>query len=180
MARPDDDLLSHLAVWVRKNRRFPAWGELEMEALSTPGFPSRTTFVDHFGGKKALAARLRKFFLDKGEDGSAALCAAVAESTNASEEPSSEAATHAELGFVYLMKSGRYYKLGRTNAVGRRERELAIQLPEKTNVIHSIKTDDPAGIEAYWHRRFSDRRKNGEWFKLTAFDVAAFKRRKFM
>ena len=47
------------------------------------------------------------------------------------------------------MKSGRYYKVGRSNAVGRRERELAIQLPEKANVVHSIKTDDPAGIESY-------------------------------
>jgi hypothetical protein len=53
------------------------------------------------------------------------------------------------LGYVYLMKSGRYYKVGRSNAVGRCERELAIQLPEKANVVHSIKTDDPAGIESY-------------------------------
>jgi hypothetical protein len=28
------------------------------------------------------------------------------------------------LGFVYLIKSGRFYKIGRSNAVGRREREL--------------------------------------------------------
>lgn len=78
------------------------------------------------------------------------------------------------------MKSGRFYKLGRTNHVGRRHWELGIQLPEKLNLIHSIATDDPVGIEKYWHERFADRRANGEWFELTKADIDAFKRRKFM
>jgi hypothetical protein len=41
------------------------------------------------------------------------------------------------------MKSGRFFKTGHTNAVGRRERELAIQLPQKVKVVHEIKTDAP-------------------------------------
>lgn len=79
-----------------------------------------------------------------------------------------------------MIKSGRHYKIGRSNAVGRRERELAIQLPEKTALVHSISTDDPVGIEQYWHKRFADRRGNGEWFNLSRDDVKAFRRRKFM
>lgn len=80
----------------------------------------------------------------------------------------------------YLLKSGKYYKIGRSNSPGRREYELAIQLPERVKTVHTIKTDDPAGIESYWHQRFSNRRKNGEWFELRREDVSAFRRRKFM
>jgi hypothetical protein len=83
-------------------------------------------------------------------------------------------------GFVYLLKSGRHYKLGRTNSVGRREYELAIQLPERAERVHAIKTDDPAGIEGYWHGRFAERRRNGEWFELSRADLRAFQRRKYM
>jgi hypothetical protein len=72
-------------------------------------------------------------------------------------------------GYVYLLRS-----------FDRRERELAILLPEQAERVHVIRTDDPVRIERYWHQRFADLRKNGEWFNLSANDVRAFKRRKFM
>jgi len=86
----------------------------------------------------------------------------------------------AEIGYVYLLKSGKYYKIGRSNAPGRREYEIAIQLPEPAVTLHVIKTDDPVGIEKYWHQRFASCRKNGEWFELSWENVSAFWRRKFM
>ena len=73
---------------------------------------------------------------------------------------------------------GAIYKLGRSNAVGRRMYELRIQLAERLELVHSFETDDPEGIERYWHDRFAAKRSNGEWFSLGPEDVAAFKRRR--
>jgi hypothetical protein len=82
------------------------------------------------------------------------------------------------VGYVYLVRHGtrNEYKIGRTNNPLRREGEIRTELPEQLTPIHKITTDDPAGIEQYWHARFQGKRKNGEWFALDAEDVKAFKR----
>jgi hypothetical protein len=178
-ARTAEDLLDNLAGLVRELGRFPVMGEIKLKARRDPTFPSHNTF-GRFGGKRALAAQLENFCRDRGENDLAELCAVAAKIDDAKDAEGVPESTAGELCYVYLMKAGRFYKIGRTNALGRRERELVIQLPEAAKVIHSIKTDDPGGIEEYWHRRFQDRRKNGEWFELTSQDIAAFRRRKFM
>jgi hypothetical protein len=87
-------------------------------------------------------------------------------------------------GFVYmgLLKLGREkrYKIGKTNLVARRTDQISVQLPEDLELVHAITTDDATGIEAYWHKRFAEKRTKGEWFNLSREDIAAFKRRKFM
>ena len=176
--RPDYDMLQRLAEFVRELGHYPVIAELKMKASADKTFPSPKTF-DRFGGKRGVAARLQAFALERGMDDVAALCGPVlaGDGEDVSAKATPEAAP---VGVVYLVKSGRFYKVGRSNAAGRRQYELAIQLPEKATLVHSIATDDPPGIEGYWHRRFTDRRRNGEWFELTTADVSAFRRRKFM
>ncbi len=101
-------------------------------------------------------------------------------SQSASKPRGAKQKTLAVRGYVYLAKSGIHFKIGKTNAVGRREYELRLQLPERVKTIHVIKTDDPAGIEAYWHKRFEAKRKQGEWFQLSKDDIDAFKSRESM
>jgi len=179
----EEHLLATLAILCKELGRFPTRSEIMLKRRSDKNFPAAKTF-ERLGSKAELAARLARFCTDRGgyED-VAGLCVALCrgvERDGSVAERASGRVSEEQFGYVYLLKSGRYYKVGRSNAVGRRERELAIQLPERARVVHSIKTDDPAGIESYWHRRFEGRRRNGEWFELTAEDLSAFKKRKFM
>jgi len=176
-AYDEDVLIAKLISLIRELGQFPVEGDLRMKGRNDPEFPSHTSFR-RLGSKNQRVlkgteyCRRRQGFQDVLN-----LCPNGVDRKQQSREK--DAGTE-EIGFVYLIKSGRYYKIGRSNSSGRREYELAIQLPEKANKVHEIRTDDPVGIEAYWHNRFESKRKNGEWFELAPLDIKAFRRRKFM
>jgi Meiotically up-regulated gene 113 len=178
-AYSEDMLIEKFIGLARELGRFPVASEVKMKARSDDGFPWHNTFA-RFGSKQQFATRILDYCKARaGYEDIIALCTPIA--TVAREKAAQDEIEPEEIiGFVYLMKSGRHYKIGRSNATGRREYELAIQMPEKLTTVHTIRTDDPAGIEDYWHRRFAEKRKNGEWFDLAGADVKAFKRRKFM
>lgn len=180
--RSEEDVLGRLAAFVREVGHVPTIAEIRLRARTDVGFPWHNTYA-RFGGKWALLERLQSFCSENGLADVASLCTEALSRLPAPEPVAdSDGAREGEgvVGHVYLLKAGRYYKIGRTNALGRRGRELAIELPEAATIIHTINTDDPSGIEKYWHGRFSGRRRNGEWFELTTKDVSAFRRRKYM
>lgn len=188
-AYDDTFLIEKMISFIRELRHCPVGGELRIKARSGKGFPNEKT-LGRFGSPKQFAARIIEYCRERGGYDDVIeicleRCAREDRPTQFARKPRADerevgSAQPGEIGFVYLLKSGAYYKIGKTNAAGRRERELAIQLPEKAATAHVIKTDDPTGIEAYWHRRFEAKRKHGEWFELDGADVKAFKRRNFM
>jgi hypothetical protein len=161
---------------IRELGRFPIEGDLVHKRIADRSFPNRDAF-NTLGGKRQRAARILGYCqTHEGYEDVVPFCQTVASSSTAElDEVMSEASS---VGYVYLLKHGvrREYKIGRTKNPLRREGEIGIELPERVQPVHVIKTDDPAGIESYWHSRFADKRKEGEWFALTAEDVRAFKR----
>ena len=160
----------------RELGRFPTQADLRVRAHADPTFPSLRTFDKRLGSKAEIVAKVGAYCSANPEFSEVLAWCVVKQEPP---EPGAKPDTSND-GFVYLIKAGRFHKIGKTNSVGMRERQLQIQLPEQARTVHAIKTDDPAGIEAYWHRRFDSKRKNGEWFELSAQDVSAFRRRKFM
>jgi Meiotically Up-regulated Gene 113 (MUG113) protein len=176
----DAYLLEQLAILIRDLGHFAVKMEMRLRKRSDGGFPNEKVY-ERFGTKSQLASRVIDHCRSKpGFEDVIGICQQV--STNPRESVESGSAVPEEFGFVYLLKSGRYYKIGRSNAAGRRERELDIQLPEKATNMHMIRTDDPVGIEKYWHNRFAIKRvrPGAEWFRLDSTDLTAFRRRKFM
>lgn len=177
--RSDEDMARHLAILIRRAGHFPSSAERKMAMRDLDDFPSETTFQSR-GGQRNLAmlvvAELRNFpeYADVVEIVDRYIAA----------HPLSKAATTpimppstADRGHVYLIKTPRGHRIGMTTrAVGSRLAEHENQQGE-AELLHRIVTDDPLGVERYWHQRFADKRSGtSDHFNLTASDVNAFKR----
>jgi len=171
-----DLVLDKYAEVCRHYGKPPSRAELRFYARETPNFISHNTFAKHFGSKDGVIAALRDRAIERGEKDLVAILPGVKASQASKAIPDSSSVPE---GWVYLLQSGNHFKIGRSDELEKRVKQISIALPEKVELVHAIKTDDPPGIEGYWHRRFADQRANGEWFKLSHADVKAFKRRKF-
>ena len=176
----EEELTEQVVKLCRELGRFPTHADLRVRRTYDATFPSHRIFDRRLGNKATIIDKVKAYCRQRpGHEDVLALCKVLTVAEPAGKDRAA-AADASKDGFVYLLKSGRFYKIGKTNHAGRRERELAIQLPEQAKTVHHIRTDDPEGIEAYWHKRFAAKRKNGEWFELSREDVTAFRRRRFM
>lgn len=168
-----DYILGKWTNLIKELGRFPTSGDLMVKNHSDPNFPSKGAMLK-LGNKQEIVQGV----LDYAQRNNLTDVASVCEQAIKISETKINENTNEKLniGAVYLFRHGKYYKIGKTYDTVRRGNELRIQLPENLDLIHEIKTDDPSGIEAYWHRRFETKRMNGEWFDLTSADLKAFKR----
>lgn len=175
--RTDDEMLERLADFVRELQHFPVVGELKMKSRNDPSFPNFKTF-ERFGSKAQQLDALAGFAKQRGYGDVAEICAKAVARRRTHTESEAIADDRPTPGYVYLMRHGsaREFKIGRTSNPIRRAGEVGIELPQRLEPLHVIETDDPGGVEAYWHRRFAEKRLNGEWFALTTQDIRAFKR----
>lgn len=168
------DVLSGIVTACRHYGRLPTYSEMEVLRRTDLSVPNPNVIKRHFGARAAMVAALAQHAGNKGLSDIAAMLP-----IQTKEPAQPQVSTKAIDGYVYLIKSGDHFKIGRSDDAERRFKQISVALPDKAELFHTIRTDDPSGIESYWHRRFADRRTNGEWFKLTVQDVAAFRKRKF-
>jgi Meiotically up-regulated gene 113/Homing endonuclease associated repeat len=177
---PETELVLALIALTKKLRRVPAEVDLKLEHRANPAFPSTSPFR-RLGGQARRMEAIRRYVTEHQEHADVLPYLPASEEAHP-DEPSGANDSNAALvdGHVYMLKLGKHYKIGRSESVPTRHRQINLELPEKAELVHKIGTDDAVGIETYWHQRFASKRTNGEWFTLTRQDVAAFKRRKFM
>ena len=178
--RPRTDetsVLEAVAQLVQRRKKWPTDNAFSLERRRDSSFPSLKV-IRRLRQSGALASRLQAHCAERPDLADAARIAAEQITLRSGEAaPLGRAPVQ---GYVYMMRSGRRYKIGHTTSPSRRHREVRLDLPDPTSLVHSIETDDPHGIETYWHRRFESKRiRDTEFFTLDAGDIAAFKRRKY-
>lgn len=179
---PEAELSDFLIKLASDLGRFPTDGDIRVERQRNSEFPSHTAFR-RLGRKPDVLSAVRIRAESRGLSDVVEMCDRAASNlAKKVEAKEPETASDSELtpGDVYLYKSASLYEIGCSVHAGARERQLQLQSAEAGEVVHTIRTDDRRGIEAYWHHRFAAKRKHGEWFDLNASDVRAFKSRKKM
>jgi hypothetical protein len=164
----DEFMLIKLAQACRHFGRFPRTSDLNVYRMSDGEMPGLTTYIRHFSSMPCVRGHLA-LWAERNKD---LEVLGILRHLSYSHSPPVG-------GVVYLLRAYRKFKIGRSSDLVRRVQELRVSQSNALVLVHAIATDDPPGIEAYWHRRFADRRIRGEWFRLNSADVSAFKRRRY-
>ena len=109
------ELLEKYAKLTQELGRIPTKGDLRLKAHNDSAFPSDKTF-DRFGTKSELIGHLLEYCRER--TGCEDVIRLYGEYTARSSEASDQAERQeGEIGFVYLVKSGRFFKIGKTKSL---------------------------------------------------------------
>lgn len=160
---------------IREKGKWPTRGILEVKHHNDHNFPDSSTFYNKLGLTSKLAKTILEYIGDRrGYKDVVSICDSIIQKTGNESLSLEDGSVIA--GYVYLGKQHGSYKIGKSKDPNRRRDDITLLGPEPFTLIHEIKTDDMAGVEKYWHERFSSKHKRGEWFNLSAGDIKAFKR----
>jgi len=170
-----EELCNLFIKLIREKDKWPSRDELDFKRRQDAKFPASATFYKQLGLTRNLAQALLEYIEDKQGYGDITdICNSVLE--NQKEQDSLTQNENLVRGFVCLGKQHGEYKIGFTKDLNRRREDITLLGSEPIEWIHTIETDDMKGVEDYWHNRFKDKLKRGEWFKLNKDDVKAFRR----
>ena len=188
---PTSSILEQLALLTKKLGRFPVTLDVRREKRTNPSLPNDKTLLASFGSREQTLKALKDYCSAHSQfvELLPTLENTILSGTFKAKDDQNDGGCDddpLDIGYVYLIRSHDVYKIGCTRAPYRRAAEIANQSARGAQLLHLISTDDPEGIEGYWHRRFASQavqainKATGEWFHLTAADIKAIKRRKFM
>lgn len=165
---PDRPILEGLARLTRKLGRVPTTDDIAFARKSDNTIPSEATVRKRAPTDAARAALLQEF------------CASSAEWADVLGliKPALQVAAarpNTQHAVVYLMQHGKRFKVGKSVDLDERLRNAKTWITD-ARYLWYIETDDPFGVEKYWHGRFKAKSLGGEWFRLSNDDVAAFKK----
>jgi len=89
--------------------------------------------------------------------------------------PNQERTYLATPGYIYVIKSEYGYKIGKTVNLKSRTSLFSVKLPFPIELVHYAWFENYSQAERKFHDIFSSKRLEGEWFNLSAADIAAIK-----
>lgn len=83
--------------------------------------------------------------------------------------------TRPDVGCVYIVKTPRGYKIGKTKALHSRIKQLQTGSPDKIEHVLSLVTDSMNELERELHQAFAGKRVHSEWFAMSQDDIEAIR-----
>jgi len=83
---------------------------------------------------------------------------------------------HIADGFVYVIQSGDFVKIGKSVEVERRLKAIAAANPQKIRIVNVFHVSDMHRLERALQHRFRSRRVRREWFRLDASEIETIRK----